>query len=257
MNLFSKAALFLGVVTLIDLHTTHRHQALANAFDPPPGQGTPKGTAGGGSRPVRPGCLVSPETGDSPQLLAPKNYLGLTSQTRPTFWVYLPETQAKTIEFSLFDAQQKGIYQVQIPIVKSAGFTAISLPKTAPELSLDQPYHWTIALVCNPKRRTEDWVTGGWIARQQISSQLQQALKQTTQPIGRAKSYLNAHFWYDAITQLIEFQVFPSDSSDFKEVWSSAFESAGVSKIDLYKVDLYKFNLYKVDLQSSPRSTSR
>ena len=202
--------------------------AHGDAFDPPPGQGTPKGTSGGGSRPVAPSCLVPSDSKATPILLAPKRYLGLTTQSHPTFWVYLPATTAKTIEFSLFDRTRKGIYQVSLPIPSSAGLLEIPLPKMQPGLSNDRPYNWTVALVCNAKQRTEDWVMGGWIQRQAPGERLQQALKQDSNAIDQAKSYLQANFWYDAATTLLELPPESKDSLAFKKLRLNAFESAGV-----------------------------
>ena len=202
--------------------------AYANAFDPPPGQGMPKGTVGGGSRPSVPGCLIPSESEATPILLAPKRYLGLTTQSHPTFWVYLPATSAKTIEFSLFDHTRKGIYQVSLPIPSSAGLTAIPLPKAGPGLSYDRSYHWTIALVCNPKRRPEDWVTGGWIQRQKLSDRLQQTLNQNSNSIDQATSYLQSNFWYDALTRRLESPPETRDLPELTTLWFSAFDSAGI-----------------------------
>ena len=202
--------------------------ARGDAFDPPPGQGVPKGTSGGGSRPIAPSCLVPPESKSSPILLAPKRYLGLTSQSHPTFWVHLPTTTAKTIEFSLFDRTRKGIYQVSLPTPSSAGLLAIPLPKTEPGLSNDRSYNWTVALVCNPKRRTEDWVMGGWIQRQAPSNRLQQALKQDSNAIDQAKSYLQDNFWYDALTTLLELSPESKDLLVVKNLRLNAFDSAGI-----------------------------
>ena len=201
--------------------------ARGDAFDPPPGQGAPKGTSGGGSRPIVPSCLPS-ESKATPILLAPKRYLGLTTRSHPTFWVYLPTTTAKTIEFSLFDRTRKGIYQVSLPTPSSAGLLAIPLPKTEPGLSNDRSYHWTVALVCNPKRRTEDWVMGGWIQRQTPNDRLQQALKRDSKEIHQAKSYLQANFWYDAFTILLELSPANKDSVEFKKLQLNAFDSAGI-----------------------------
>ncbi len=230
----TQSLLFISLLTLL---ITHPNPANANAFDPPPGQGVPKGTSGGGSRPVTPSCLVPPDSLAEPllqrialpTLLTPKTYLGLTTESHPTFWVYLPATTAKTIEFSLFDQNRQGIYQISLPIIKS-GLMSIALPKNTPGLTLARPYHWTIALVCNPKRRTEDWVGGGWIQRQQPSARLQQELKRSEYPLDRAKFYLQSNFWYDAMTTLNQPE--QSHSAAFIELWSTAFASAGVSKIE-------------------------
>ena len=202
--------------------------ARGDAFDPPPGQGTPKGTSGGGSRPIAPSCLVPSDSKATPILLAPKRYLGLTTQSHPTFWVHLPVTTAKTIEFSLFDRTRKGIYQVILPIPSSAGLLEIPLPKTEPGLSNDRSYNWTVALVCNPKQRTEDWVMGGWIQRQSPSDRLQQSLKQDSKAIDQSKSYFQANFWYDGVTTLLKLPPENRDSLAFKNLRLSAFDSAGI-----------------------------
>ena len=202
--------------------------ARGDAFDPPPGQGTPKGTSGGGSRPIVPSCLVPSDSKATPILLAPKRYLGLTTQSHPTFWVHLPATTAKTIEFSLFDRTRKGIYQVSLPTPSSAGLLAIPLPKTEPGLSNDRSYNWTVALVCNPKQRTEDSVMGGWIQRKTPSDRLKQALKQDSHAIDHAKLYLQANFWYDAIATLLELPPENKDSLAFKKLRLNAFDSAGI-----------------------------
>lgn len=200
--------------------------SLASAFEPPPGQGEPGSTAGGASRPSQSACALS---SDAPIVLAPKTYLGLTTQARPTFWISLPPSRAKTLEFSLFDRQRKGIYQTQIAIENKSGLVKITLPETAPALSLNQSYNWTVALVCNPKRRTEDWVVGGWIQRQAPTVQLQQKLNLTITDLDRAKLYARSQFWYDAISVLIDSDQ-PS-SEAFTTLWSETMKAAGLNKI--------------------------
>lgn len=200
--------------------------AMANAFDPPPGQGTPGSTAGGASRPSRSTCLDS----DTFTVLAPRTYLGFTTQARPTFWVYLPSSRAKTLEFSLFDRQRKGIYQTQIAIENKSGLVKITLPETAPALNLDQSYNWTVALVCNSKRRTEDWVIGGWIQRKAPTAQFQQRFNLALTDFDRATVYAQSQFWYDAISLLITSKQ-PS-SKALKDLWSATIEAAGLAKIN-------------------------
>jgi Domain of Unknown Function (DUF928) len=202
----------------------------ADSFDPPPGQGEPGSTAGGASRPIKSSCLVHPEKTDSLTPLSPKTYLGLTAQARPTFWVYVPETPAQTLEFSLFDRQRKGIYQTRIKISNTAsGLVQIPLPETAPELTPNQSYAWTVALVCNPKRRTEDWVANGWIQRQPLNVQLQKHLKQTKTDLERVKLYHQSQFWYDAIALLI--QPAQTSSAASNQAWTETVKAAGLNQI--------------------------
>ncbi|MGG6266925.1 DUF928 domain-containing protein [Leptolyngbya sp. AN03gr2] len=200
---------------------------LASAFDPPPGQGQPGSTAGGASRPSQPTCAASNR--DIPIVLSSRTYLGLTTQARPTFWVYLPSTRAKILEFSLFDRQRKGVYQTQIAIENKSGLVKITLPETAPALDFNQAYNWTVALVCNPKRRTEDWVVGGWIQRQAPTVQFQQKLNLAITDLDRAKLYAQSQFWYDAISVLINSK--PASSESFTNFWSETLKTAGLEKM--------------------------
>jgi hypothetical protein len=48
------------------------------------------------------------------------------------------------VEFSLFDEQMNGIYQVNLPISQQAGLVNIRLPETAPALAQDKPYYWSV-----------------------------------------------------------------------------------------------------------------
>lgn len=203
-------------------------KTLASAFDPPPGQGEPGSTAGGASRPTQSTCVDSSSTAPF-TVLAPRTYLGLTTQARPTFWIYLPTTRSKTLEFSVFDRQRKGIYQTKVTIANKSGLVAITLPETAPALDLNQSYNWTVALVCNQKRRTEDWVIGGWIQRQAPTAQLQQRLSFATTTVDRAKLYAESQFWYDAIPLLIQPNQPSSEAS--LNLWSTMIQAAGLNRM--------------------------
>ena len=188
--------------------------------------------------PISPSCLVPSESKATPILLAPKKYLGLTTQSHPSFWVYIPASTAKTIEFSLFSHLRKGIYQVSLPIPQTPSLISIPLPKNSPGLSNGQSYHWTVALVCQPKRRTEDWVTGGWIQRQKPSDRLQQALNQNSNSIDQSKLYLQANFWYDSVKTLLEKVPANEASSPLTTLRSSAFDTAGIPTLPMTVPDL-------------------
>jgi hypothetical protein len=202
-------------------------RALASAFDPPPGQGEPGSTSGGASRPPKASCLTQPDKTATLTPLAPKTYLGLTTQAHPTFWVYLPATEAKTLEFSLFDHHRQGLYQTRIAITNTGGLIPIRLPDTAPELRVNQSYSWAVALVCNPKRRPEDWVASGWIQRQVPNDALQQQLKRALTDADRVLLYRQSRFWYDAMALLLNSpQPIAPDP-----VWTETLKAAGLPQL--------------------------
>jgi Domain of Unknown Function (DUF928) len=181
----------------------------AHSFDPPPSEGTPVRTIGGSTRSGRGACRTSPSTAvpDDPALGPPPGPItapmadSFTStplsqsaqtqsaqtqpaqtqpaqtqpaqtqpaqtqpaQTQPSVLVYLPATQATQLELSLFDRTGNGLYQTLIDA--PTGSTAIDLPIT----TQSPGNYWTLALVCNSRDRTQDWVISGIIPPASSSS---------------------------------------------------------------------------------------
>ncbi len=205
---------------------------IADGFEPPPGKDAPRGgTIGGGSRPVGTACLSNPSaTSGSLTALSPGRHLGLTQVDRPNFLVYLPQTTAQTAEFSLFDEQMNGIYQMSIPISKQRGLVSIRLPDTAPSLAKGKPYYWTFALACNSTDRTEDLVVGGWIERAEPNDNFKQQLA-NTDGIKRASLYAQQGFWYDALTTLVELQRSQPNNPALIASWKELLTSVGLDAI--------------------------
>jgi hypothetical protein len=124
----------------------------ATAFEPP-GSGAPTGTASGGSRSLsticrNPNPITKSKNTPSPTLLT----LQLPGSNSDAIQLQVPATNASNVEFSLFDAQHRGLYQMTIPAKKMT----INLPELA-----SKPRYWTIAMVCNESDRTEDLVIQG------------------------------------------------------------------------------------------------
>jgi hypothetical protein len=158
--------------------------------------------------------------------LSPGRHLGLTQSDRPNFFVYIPQTTAQTAEFSLFDEQMNGIYQMSVPVSK-AGLVSIRLPDTAPSLAKDKPYYWTVALVCNLSDRTDDWVVGGWIERAEPSATLKQQLANVT-AVERVSLYAQQGYWYEALNTLVELQRIQPNHPVIATTWAELMKSVGL-----------------------------
>jgi len=200
-------------------------------FASPPGQGRPKGTAGGGSRPIHPFCLGNPNQQEVPIALAPDQSVALTSQARPTVWVYLPETKATMLEFSLFTQEREGVYQTNLPIT-GAGLVKITLPSTVAALQAGQSYYWVASLVCDVKRRTRDWAIGGWIQYQPLPSALQRQLQAATDS-QQVKQYAQSNFWYDALTRYLELRQQQPDHAELGQLWTDLVTAGKLGSPDL------------------------
>jgi hypothetical protein len=141
----------------------------------------------------------------------------------------MPQTTAQTAEFSLFDEQMNGIYQMSVPVSK-AGLVSIPLPDTAPPLAKDKPYYWTVALACNPSDRTDDWVVGGWIERAEPSATLKQQLANVT-AVERVSLYAKQGFWYEALNTLVELQHTQPNHPVIATTWAELMKSVGLDAI--------------------------
>lgn len=213
----SLASLLTGsmIVTLSTL--SYAKVTFAQLIEPPPGLPAPQTTASGGSRPIDRACGQS--SNQSLTAIAPRKTVGLTMHARPTVWVYLPQTQAETLEFSLFDQNRKGIYQTTIAIDNRTGYVAIALPASAPALNQNQPYYWTVALVCNPSERTSDGITGAWIQQRSLNPALQQQLNHATLT-EQIRLIAEAGFWYEAVDAYLRSQQAKPNEPQLSQVWA-------------------------------------
>lgn len=213
-----------GIALLAALVTSALLAQTAHAqFSLPPGQGSPKGTAGGGSRPAQPYCLQKPTSQETLVALAPTRFVGSTFHASPAVWVYVPNTIAKTLEFSLFTEEREGVYQTTMPI-NASGLLKITVPATV-TLAPGKPYYWTAALVCQAKRRTNDWIVGGWIQQQPLPADLQRQLSQTTAE-QQVQLYTESGFWYEALNIYLKLQQTRPGDANLTTMWTNLLQSA-------------------------------
>lgn len=217
--------LLTGLFTVVAVGMTATAQA---QFGSPPGQGKPRGTAGGGSRPGQTTCLENPGSGEALVAMAPTQFVGLTSHPRPGIWVQIPQTTAKVLEFSLFTDQQAGVYQANLPI-SIPGLMQIVLPSEV-SLTPNKPYQWTVALVCNPNQRTEDWIAEGWIQHQPLNANLQQQLSHATLE-QQIRLYTLSGFWYEALNTYLTLQQTQPENSNLASLQADLLKSAGLPAI--------------------------
>jgi Domain of Unknown Function (DUF928) len=205
-------------------------KAVGQSIEPPPGQGSPSGTAGGGSRTSTTLCVRSPKPTGRLMALSPKGQIALTSIDRPDLWIYLPKTTAQMLELSVFDAEMNGIYQTLLPIQGEAGLMSLRLPKEAPKLKPNQPYYWTVALVCNQNDRTADWVVGGWIKRIELDPSAKEKLASAAAG-DRVSLYVAHGLWDEALSLLIELRQTQPHDSYLTTLWADLLRSLGLGTL--------------------------
>jgi hypothetical protein len=109
-------------------------------------------------RSVRGGCASSSQL--SLTALVPKNKIGRTVSDYPTFFFYLPQTDAELAEFILEDESGNQIYQQDLTIKNLSGVIGVSIPANTnvPPLEVGKKYTWKFSLVCDPEDRSSDQV---------------------------------------------------------------------------------------------------
>jgi hypothetical protein len=98
----------------------------------------------------RPKC--GPHSELSLTALVPKNKIGRTVSGYPTFFFYLPQTEAELAEFILEDENRNLIYEQALTIKNLSGVIGVSIPANTnvPPLEVGKKYTWLFSLVCDP-----------------------------------------------------------------------------------------------------------
>jgi hypothetical protein len=198
----------------------------AQAQFKPPNRGAPSNTAGGATR----GSSFC-ATGKTPlTVLVPSSRIGLTVAARPTFFVYVPPTSAKTAEFVLQDDKDNDIYRTTIDLTGTPGITSLSLPATAPALEVGKDYLWYFSLVCQPKDRLEDVFVSAWVQRVQPTKTVTDALKRVSAR-DRPNVYAQASLWYDTLSSLAELRRNNPNDARLTSDWTQLLNFVGLKQV--------------------------
>lgn len=134
--------------------------------------------------------------------LVPNNHIGQTLSKRPTFLAYV--AGAKSAEFTLVEPNVEKPLLVKTVTPDAQGIVRVELPESLPDLAIGKNYRWSVAVVCNPNRRSGDVFAQSWIQRVEPSAALTQKLSTTNSKLEQARVYAEAGVWYDAIATLTQ-----------------------------------------------------
>lgn len=202
---------------------------LAQTYSPPPRRNPDSSVSGGRRDPiVCPEDASMPRTDSGLVALSPTTRLGTTLAERPSFLVYVPETSARTAEFSLRDDNGRGVYRTTLALTNTRGIVSLSLPAEAPPLEVGEQYTWSFAVICDPNNRLSDRFVTGIVQRIEFDStrlrQIQQASLRE-----RVSLYQEADAWYDMLAVLFELQRTQPNNSSIYTIWDEFLQSGGVS----------------------------
>lgn len=200
-------------------------QTKSNVQYVPPYRGTPRRTQGTGTR-----------GGDESEsvalkLLVPDDHTGQTISGHPTFFWYISEIPTEPVEFSLVEsgvAQPIFVQQLQLNRV---GIVRMEMPKNLPELVPGKEYRWSVTLIGNANRRSNDTFAQSWIKRVPTTPALKQQLAAAQSDRDRAIIYAKAGLWYDALNTLSTAQSTNSSNPSIRQDFLSLLDRAGLAEV--------------------------
>lgn len=205
-------------------------QALANLGNLPD-VGLPGRRVGGGTRD---GCYSSPNVLHA---LTPKSNLGKTTKPNPSFFIYLPPSNAQEAKFALEDTSAKEVYKTNVSLANSSGIVQVTLPEISNSSILEEGknYKWSFQLICEQSDGSiayGDFVEG-WIVRQAPDTVLEEQLASMSLR-DRAARYASLGIWYDSVEALAEARNNPSSNptdANSERDWKSLLTSVGLVSI--------------------------
>ncbi|MDJ0516521.1 MAG: DUF928 domain-containing protein [Trichodesmium sp. MO_231.B1] len=177
---------------------------------PDGGQRSPSGrTSGGGTR--------GPSRSDLIALMPGDDNAGTTIASNPKFFVYVPEYEAESAEFEIIDNSGQSVYSTNLDISDTSGIVKLTLPKNV-NLKTNKEYVWRFAIIFDPWDRGADKYVQGTIKKVEISSDLENSLKNAT-PLEQAEIYAKARIWNETIATLAELR--NSNPTEWEELLTS------------------------------------
>ena len=202
----------------------------ALVFVPPKGS-APKVTRGAASR----GDLLCTQNPTEPirQMvsLIPAGFSpNLTIAERPSFFVHIPQTSARTAFFSLKDEIGQRSYHTTVTLPAQSGVIRIELPDTVAPLVVGQSYQWGLAVLCAGKLRPDSPMINGWVQRTALEPKLATQL-QSASAMERVVLYGSHGIWYDMVTALAQLRQQRPHDQDLASAWKQILKSVGLEAV--------------------------
>lgn len=206
-------------------------------FVPPQGQQAPKNAVGGGRRNngmcEQSGIAslgIQNKTIDKTLVpLLPSSKLGLTASSHPNMMVYVPSTSAKSLEFTIYNEQEEGIYQRQVNLGNTPGIINLSLPTSEPGLEIGKDYRFVVSIICQQSGPQNPFVEG-LVRRVAPASALRNQLNQPTS-LEQVIALSESGYWVEAVSNLAKLKLSQPFDSEIDTAWKDLLSSVGLSGI--------------------------
>ncbi len=205
--------------------------SLAVTFPPTETVRAPQRTAGGGTRSGTPAETSTCVSGAPLTVLSPLDNVVTTVSDHPTLFWYIPQTQAKSAEFVVFDQQRTIVYQTTLALKNTPGIVRLSLPKTV-NLETNKNYQWKLVLRCNPESWWDDVMVGGFLKRTMLTSEQKRNLAAAKQPLEQAEVYAQAKVWQETLSILAQLRADRPNDPTIRNAWTELLDSVRLSFLE-------------------------
>ncbi|QLE55093.1 DUF928 domain-containing protein [Nostoc sp. TCL26-01] len=148
------------------------------------------------------GCQGDAKT--SLTALAPLTYIGQTVSLQPTFVWFVPDSQSRKIEFTIYKYVNGKFEKIDTILMQSSpGIMTYSLANTKTSLSVGEKYLWQVALLCNLNHPSKNLIARAEIEVVTIAPSLKNALARTKEFLQRSDLYAEKGLWYDAMAEIL------------------------------------------------------
>ncbi|MEL4896234.1 DUF928 domain-containing protein [Crocosphaera sp. Alani8] len=183
----------------------------------------PKKTTGGGTRSDDQTCLVS-EDNEPPlvALMPNRQNTAKTATNTPTFYGYIPTTNATEGEFVLVDQNNQEVYHTQFSLPSNPGIIKLEIPEKA---NL-QPgnYTWSLMVICDSRYRNRDRYVEGSLEYIPPSQTIENQMKDKPS-LERAEVYANASLWFETLDTVVKIK------AENPQEWQQLLTSVGLEML--------------------------
>ena len=170
-----------------------RKKSRLSQYVPPSTDARPQRLISGGSR----GCNQPGNA--SLTLLVPPSHLPLTISRHPTFLFHLDNLPSHSLLFSLVEPDViEPIWETKLTLTQP-GFVILKLPQDSLGLEIGQEYYWTVAILCNQKRPSQNAYARAAIKRISPPAKIANQLVSNPDNKDKAQIYAQSGVWYDAL----------------------------------------------------------
>ncbi len=169
--------------------------------------------------------------------IVPLDHIGTTTSARPTVLWFSKQNITRPVRITFYSPGDPPILVKNFSGIPK-GFGAFRIPDETPGLEMGKLYKWTITIVCNEKRPSNNLYAQGLIERVPLS------MKQRSDSFSCNVDFASLGIWYDAISCSYSQLNLREDYSNFYlEDFNALIEQIGLSEFKVSGGELLNADL--------------